>query len=234
VNVKAEPKWVRALSIEQRIEKARTIINHLVNHTQEVIALHESNRILVYSNRLSGQVGRSYAAHAFTTLQRSQHLYEIVRLLALWDKPSEHRESIPTALQLLNSADVQGVLIENAKALYPTTDYFGTVMAERTRKRLNVSQLAGLRIAGSQHLAALRRLRDESLAHNLNIPKDPATPGRPPKYGDERWLLNRSWRMVDCLNSCVRQSSFYWTGAIENSREHAEAFWHGVTIKVLR
>jgi hypothetical protein len=234
MSAKAEPQWVRSLSTEKRIDKARTITDRLVNHTQEVIALHESNRILVYSDRLSGQVGTSYGAHAFTTLQRSQHLYEIVRLLALWDKPAEHRESIPTVLLLLNSPDIQDTLVESTRASWQSWDPFGTTMAERTRKRLNFVQLAAIRIAGSEHLTALRRLRDENLAHNLNIPSDPTTPGRPPKYGDERWLLNRSWRMVECLNTCVRQSSFGWTETIAISRKHAEAFWHGVTIRVLR
>jgi hypothetical protein len=231
---KTPPAWVTSLSAEQRIEKASTIIDKLVGHTQEVIALHESNRILVYSDKLSGQVGRSYAANAFAALQRSQHLYEIVRLLALWDKPSEHRESIPTALLLLNSAEIQRTLVEKVRASWPPPDRFGDTMAERARKRLNIVQVAGARIAASEHLTALRRLRNESLAHNLNIPKDPTTPGRPPKYGDERWLLSRSWRMLECLNTSVRQTSFAWTGTIGISRRYAEAFWHGVTIKVLR
>ena len=178
---RTEPLWVRSLSTAQRIEKARTIIDHLVNHTQEVIAPHESNRILIFSNKLSGQVGRSYGVIAFTALQRSQHLYEIVRLLALWDKPKEHRESIPTALLLLNCADVQSRLIEDTRTSWPSSDYFGTVMADRTRNRLRITQLAGSRIADTARFAALRRLRNENLAHNLNIPSDHTTPGRRPK-----------------------------------------------------
>jgi hypothetical protein len=68
--------------------------------------MHEANVKIIYSPRLISQIPVSYAAHAFNQFQSSMHLFEIVRLCALWDKPREDRESIPTIICLVNKEEL--------------------------------------------------------------------------------------------------------------------------------
>jgi hypothetical protein len=228
------PQWPENLSTHERIAQAQDIIDKLIDHVQEIIALHESNRILVYSGKLSDQIPSSFAAHTFNALQRSQHLYEIVRLLALWDKPSKDRYSIPTVIALLDSDDVCQALIKKTRELWPAEVHFGDERAELTRKRLMVAKRIVSKVEMSEHHPALRRFRDDHVAHNLNLVRTPPKPHRLPKSGDERWLLKRSLWVVECLNRSIDDSSFDWDGSIKISCKNAVAFWHGVTIKVLR
>ena len=65
--------------------------------------MHELNAVVIYSQKLSEQIPRSYAAHAFNQFQRSMHLFELVRLCAMWDGPGDDRESIPISLPCLTN-----------------------------------------------------------------------------------------------------------------------------------
>ena len=72
-----------------------------------LLQVHEANRIIVYSDRLSTQVGRSFAANAFNSFQRSALFFELVRLCAAWDTPKEDRYSIPSAIVLVAWAETE-------------------------------------------------------------------------------------------------------------------------------
>ena len=91
--------------------------------------MHESNAVVIYSRKLTEQIPRSYAAHAFNQVQRSMHLFEIIRLCALWDPPGTDRESIPTIVELFN----EPALIEQIAR--ETHDFYATEVQPPRHRR---------------------------------------------------------------------------------------------------
>jgi hypothetical protein len=51
-----------------------------------LLALHENNAIVVYSDTLSSQILTSHAAHTFKAFQQGLHLFE------LWDRAEADKE----------------------------------------------------------------------------------------------------------------------------------------------
>lgn len=102
----AKSKWPENLSVEERIKLAQAKTRMIVTHVLEILALHENNSIIVYSNKLAGQIPESTAANAFNTFQQSMHRYEIVRICALWDSVEPPKENIPTVIALIQSDEV--------------------------------------------------------------------------------------------------------------------------------
>jgi hypothetical protein len=76
----------------ERLSAAKHRTRKLIDHIFSLFMMHEANAIVTYSDCLSRQIPRSFAAHAFNQFQTSMHLFEIIRLCALWDSASEHRE----------------------------------------------------------------------------------------------------------------------------------------------
>jgi AbiU2 len=88
-----------------RVQAAKVKTERVVDHLLYLLALHESNAIIVYSDTLSSQIRRSLAANAFNVFQGGLHQFEIVRLCALWDRAGPDRESIPTIIELIDLPD---------------------------------------------------------------------------------------------------------------------------------
>ena len=86
----------RKLTTAERVQTAKQKTGHVVDHLLYLLALHESNAVVVYSDTLSKQIPRSYAAHAFSVFRQCMSHFEIVRLCALWDSPHPNQKSIPT------------------------------------------------------------------------------------------------------------------------------------------
>jgi len=83
--------------------------------------MHESNTLVIYSPKMSAQIPRSFAAHAFNQFQRSMHLFEIIRLCGLWDPSGTDRESIPTMVELFDEpALVEQIARERRTTSTPT------------------------------------------------------------------------------------------------------------------
>ena len=80
--------------------------------------MHEFNTLVIYSPKMSAQIPRSFAAHAFNQFQRSMHLFEIIRLCALWDPPGTDRESIPTIVELFNEPALVEQIARETHDLY--------------------------------------------------------------------------------------------------------------------
>jgi hypothetical protein len=74
------------MTVPDRIKKAKEKTERVVDHLLYLLALHENNAIVVYSDTLSSQIPTSHAPHAFKAFQQGLHLFEIVRLCALWDR----------------------------------------------------------------------------------------------------------------------------------------------------
>jgi hypothetical protein len=105
-----------SLSSSERLALAKAGVDNLVHHIVPLFLMHESNAVVIYSQKLSKQIPRSYAAHAFNQFQRSMHLFELVRLCAMWDVLRDDRESIPTIIGLFNEPELIDRLVAVARA----------------------------------------------------------------------------------------------------------------------
>jgi hypothetical protein len=68
------------LAAPERIERAKTKMEKVIDHFLYVLELHANNAYVVYSPILSSQIPTSYAASAFNIFQRSMHQIAVVRL----------------------------------------------------------------------------------------------------------------------------------------------------------
>ena len=68
--------------INDRIVEAKRLTERLVDHAHYLLDIRENNAIVVYSDQLSKQIPRSYAANAFNIFREAMHQIEIVRLLS--------------------------------------------------------------------------------------------------------------------------------------------------------
>src|SRR5262249_38071459 len=106
---------------DERIARARARAHRLVDHIATLFLMHESNTLVIYSPKMSAQIPRSFAAHAFNQFQRSMHLFEIIRLCGLWDPSGTDRESIPTMVELFDEpALVEQIARERRTTSTPT------------------------------------------------------------------------------------------------------------------
>jgi hypothetical protein len=243
------------LNTEERLKRAKQRADNLVDHVSSLLLMHEANAIVIYSPTLRQQIPRSRAAWAFNQFQTSMHQFELLRLLAVWDSYGEDRESIPTILELVNHPDVERTIVAEAGGFYrghdphdlsPSDDpeveelkaewlrgWREETAAEEERKakrRLQYARLKAQRIQRWRGLPALRRFRNQYLAHNLTLSEedlDPAMKGRRPKYGDERFLLEQTVKIADALHLTLNGTSFDWDGARENARDRARELWSG-------
>ncbi|MEQ5826279.1 hypothetical protein J3456_02785 [Sulfitobacter sp. NFXS29] len=236
---------------EQRVERAKQVTDKLVDHVLGLIALAENNAVVLYSDTISSQVPRSNAAHAFNEMQRSMHFYFLVRLSAVWDKPSKDRESIPTVLALLDKEGVRGHFAEETYAyhsitlepsrLNPTADsdeqrmlaeYWRRQRTERAEREsrkvrrwlLFVKQCAP-KVEETYVTSSLRPFRDSYLAHNLEASIFNESNPVQFRYGDEAKLLKLTIRIVDRLHRSVNGAGFDWDGAQDHARRNANEFW---------
>jgi hypothetical protein len=123
-----------SLSPPERLAVAKARTDKLVHHIVPLFLMHESNAVVIYSQKLSEQIPPSYAAHAFNQFQRSMHLFELVRLCAMWDPPGKDRESIPTIIDLFNEPALIDHLVSEAHALYANETPPDSVDAESASK----------------------------------------------------------------------------------------------------
>ena len=258
------PRFPDNFTSGDRIRRAKHRASRLVDHILALFQMHEANRIVVYSDALARQIPRSFAAHAFNQFQMSMHLFEVVRLCALWDPVREDRESIPTILALVNTpalidqlaADTYDHFIAQVapRDLNPSTDpeleaakrtwwegyrvQRAEEEAAKARERLAVAAAQAEAVATSPELRSLRAFRDAHIAHNLDLPEphidEVALPARRVVCGDEAKVLEQTVSIADALQLGINGSSFDWEGSRAIARKNAAALWDGCTIHVKR
>ena len=111
---------------------------------------------------------------------------------------------------------------------------FAEQQARKAQKWLAHSIELGRQTSEGGILQSARHFRDHMIAHVLSheLEKARATE-RLAKYGDEKTLFEITLKVVDWLHLGVSGASFAWDMAQENEKRYAEAFWRGVTVKVL-
>lgn len=212
-------------------EKTQALVKALMAH----IPIQANNAHIVYSPDLAGQIPSSFAANAFQVFQATNLHYELVRLCSFWDRLDLDSRSLPTIIELADSREVSRLVYDDHKALHndPIPGY-ADKLAKRARARLRTAIRDANKVSASSKLAAVQNYRNK-LAHQLEITRAEKKADIPaPRYGDEKWLLDRTITAVDRFHQCLNGSGFDFAGSKDISKRNAEALWKGVTIKVLR
>ena len=244
----------------ERIELAKARIQRVLDHLLYVIELHANNEFVVYSNTLSSQIPRSYAANAFLVFQRSMYQIEVVRLCALWDRAELARENIPTVIELIDDSEIiEKVGDENLRyweggdmrIMNPSADpkmaelerqatvaadqKFGEQQAAKAKAELRHAIAISRDIKSSAMLASVMNTRDKHLAHSLIFTRrEMDGPVAPMKIGQETALLKASVSIVEKLYRVITGKGFMIDDAQEIDHRNAEALWKGCKFDVLR
>lgn len=256
------PSWLDNYSDEERLALARERTHKLVGHISTLFVHHEANKIATYSPKLSSQIPRSYAGHAFSQFQHSMHLFEVARLCALWDKPSRDRESLPTIIKLISKPTIIEGLAEEVRyyhanlaeprRLTPIADEVEAEILSRhwkeycagrsneeealVRRRLQRATWATNRVMECRVLRSVVDFRNDYIAHNLNRPEpDVASISdvpRPMQYGDERRLLGITVRIADYLHLGLNGTGFDWDVSREIARRAARELWENCSFEI--
>jgi hypothetical protein len=252
---------IRKLSGDERVKRAKERADKLVGHIATLFLMHEANALVVYSPKLAGQIPRSYAAHAFNQFQRSMHLFEIVRLCALWDPPGTDRESIPTIIELFNEPALVDQIAHDRHDLYANEaepadpdassdpqhvaahkawwkkdrSAFAQETEQQVRQQLAFAADKAAEVRASLRLKAIRKFRDAYIAHNLTLPEpDMKTEEKvaPVRYGDERALLEDTVAVADALHCGLNGTLFDWEESKQIARGNAAALWDNCAFHV--
>jgi len=239
-----------SLSSSERLALAKARVDNLVNHIVPLFLMHESNAVVIYSQKLSKQIPRSYAAHAFNQFQRSMHLFELVRLCAMWDVLRDDRESIPTIIALFNEPELIDQLVAVARAHDANEVPPETVDSESAsrlwkedrkscadraaatvREKLSFAVSKAEEIRATPQLKALKRFRNSYIAHNLGMP-DGKGRVENVKYGDEAFILDATVAIADALHQGLKGTDFDWKGERDIARRNAQALWDHCTFEI--
>ena len=248
------------MTTAERIQAAKVKTERVVDHLLYLLALHENNAIIVYSDTLSSQISRSLAANAFNVFQGGLHQFEIVRLCALWDTPGADKENIPTIIKLIKSSDVIEALAQETlrlrsgigcdimdpsedpetsalanAALQRSNEELGQQEAQRARDELRIAIADVRAILKSARLTSIMNLRHKHLAHSLTETRlEKAGVLAPMKYGDEREVLRASISIVEALHRWINGKGFSFADSQEIARNNAEALWKRCTFNIQR
>ena len=242
--------------VNKRVAEAKRLTERLVDHAQYLLDIRENNAIVVYSDQLSKQIPRSYAANAFNVFREVMHQIEMVRLCALWDQAYIDKEAIMTVVELVDDDKVIEALAENARAQYvslpePTSGQkIGNetleLLKEANKKRgaehaANAAQglrsaiAAARKIKSSEGLKSIKNLRDKHIAHYLtqsNAERSGDTIA-PMKVGDEKPILEGSLAIIQLLYSWVNGVSISFDESRKIDKKCAEELWNACKFEIV-
>jgi AbiU2 len=223
------------MTTAERIQTAKEKTERVVDHLLYLLALHENNAIIVYSDTLSSQIPYLHAANAFDVFRAGLHQFEIVRLCALWDRIGHDKENIPTIIELIKPPEVIEALAQ--ETLEHHNEEFAQQDAQRAREGLRRAIADARTILSSRKLSSVMNLRHKHLAHSLtqtDLEKKAGEPLPPMKYGDEREILLDSLPIVEALHCWVSGKSFSFANSQKINRNNAEALWKRCTFDIQR
>jgi hypothetical protein len=216
---------------QKRISEAKRLTTCVVDHLQYLLDIHENNAIVLYSDTLSKQIPKSYAANAFNVFREAMHQIEIVRVCALWDNAALERESICTVVELIADEKVLEVLADQARGQNPKP--IGDQRAERALSRLKDAIQKARKLRKSDRLTSIRNLRDKHVAHYLTVKVEETENGSAPmKHGDEGPIIDMSIEIVEALNSYVNDVSLPFKESRAIDHKCATALWNTCTFNI--
>ena len=244
--------------VNKRIAEAKRLTERLVEHAHYLLYIRENNAIVVYSDQLSKQIPRSYAANAFNAFREAMHQIEMVRLIAFWDQPHVDNETILSVVELVDDEKVINALANAARAMYgaapdpmnpnePAEEREITLLvlkeinAKRGEEHANKA-VEGLRkaiaearaVKSSPQLKSIRNLRNKHVAHYLtqsNAEKNGETIA-PMKVGDEKPVLDASLKIIELLYCWVNGVGISFEKSREIDKKCADELWGGCTFTI--
>ena len=182
------------------------------------------------------------------------HLFELVRLCAIWDGPGKDRESIPTIIALFNEPDLINQLVAEAHAFHANEVPPDTVDSESASKwwkgdrkasadlvaatiraKLSFAVSKAEEILATPQLKALMDFRHSYIAHNLDQ-TDPSSESEGNvekfKYGYETYVLDATVSVADALHHGLNRTSFDWKGSQGIARRNAQALWNDCNFNI--
>ncbi|MDW3224364.1 MAG: hypothetical protein R8G34_16040 [Paracoccaceae bacterium] len=238
--------------VEQRIDRAKDLTNKLTYRIQDVIQIHAANEIVLYSSELSKQIPKSLATHAFNVFRDSQFKFEIIRLVALWDKPGDNIVSIPTVIALIDDPDVIEKLVTetfqvhvNRKVadLNPHHDpkiektvdelidenqrEFAKKQCDKCRAVLGICIQTFQDTREAEKTRSIRNLRDYAAHSFTKSRRDAGSPFAKTKYGEETQLFHKTIKLIEDLYCWVNGTSFDISGdCVDQAKGRAEELWN--------
>lgn len=254
-------KKIAGMSPAERVSLAEKKASELWRFIGSLAQTHGNNQIVNATNRLSSQIGRSYAGHAFFDFQQAILYMELAKLTALWDRPDLGKFSIPTVIALIDEPKVLRILYRrrlferlelervfrrNHREEFAFEELqqhchvirVGAIEAARRsyRKQLRIGMGVGRAVMESKRLLSIRDFRDRYIAHNLDA-DDPGIAARPytaPKFGQERRLLMTTCRVTDALNGVIRGAGFQFESLLGDGKRNAGYLWDGCRFTAIR
>src|SRR3954454_3373243 len=98
----ASREALKKMSVDDRVQLARAKARQMHKYVVNLMQTHSSNQIILFTDILSSQIGKSYAAHAFNDFQSIMYFGEIARTIALWDGLDLEKCSFPTIVEIVN------------------------------------------------------------------------------------------------------------------------------------
>ena len=218
-------RQITVMTTSERLEMAERKAKELSSLILEWERVHANNRHLTYGTVFAGNLAHTFAGNAFALLRLSSFAYELTRLAALWDRPSEDRVSIPEVSALINDVDVKAALKQKCLSNYSDPD-IGFLRSD-AEKRFEYNYSMSIRLTDavlrSRRLKTLRDHRDKWYAHNL----EPEV--LRPKFGYERKMRLTSQRVANALTGVISDSGFDYADTVRICRKHADEFWQGLS-----
>lgn len=249
--------WPTNLTPQQRVTAAELKIDQVHNNMRELIAIHANNEIIIYSDKLRTQIPSSNAAAAYNVFQNSMMGHELVRLCALWETADEHSRCLPTIVELVDCAEVIELLANSAANHFqwsmdaanlpngegPSSQVAVEIESENKKIRVEESSRAkgGLLKAivdsretiNSSILKSVKNYRNKYLAHSLDQTRaEKNQVVAPPKYDDERILLNRSLLIIETFSLWIRGINLSLDENLKYRRKEAGELWNNCTFAI--
>ena len=190
-----------------------------------------NNKHLVYGREIAKQIPASHAARAISELQIASFAWGLIRLMALWDKPSLDRSSIPTVAKLIDDAEVKCELrrkigqdwADLGASEAECRDRQGEfdILWRRVSRRVRAAEASG-------RLASFRDYRDAFIAHNLKPPAG----YKSPKYGQEMRLLRFTMRALHELLLILTNTDHGFGIDATRAEEAAADFWDNMELTI--
>jgi AbiU2 len=235
------------LTPAKRIRAAKAKTDRVVHHLLYLLALHENNAIITYSDTLSSQITFAHAAEAFKVVRSGLYQFEVVRLCALWESPKVTKEdkkkkkipteeSIPTIIELIDLNDVIDALAHQIQEQWSASDEYGREQAQKARDELRKAIKDVRKISKSSMFRGTMNVRHKRLAHSLTRTKYEKKTKRIPRmrYGYERKILLETLLIVEALHRSINRTGFTFANSQKIARNNAEALWKRCTFDISR
>lgn len=239
---------------EERIDRAKVIIERLTYKLDDALQRHENNEYVQFRDEFISQIPKSRGANAFVVLQQDLASYEVIRLLALWDREADNALSIPTAIALINDdaviASLEASVLEHHKNSRPHVvsppddpedaaflaqqikrmqEEFGEERSKKNTEYCRRAIKAAADLINDEVKLKLQNLRDHR-AHSLDFTyRERKGPIGKPLFKDVAFLLDRSTEIVELLYSSVNGVSYSLAEDTRDlCRERSKEFWEAI------